>query len=54
MIYETANLYRKIVTTAKVILVDEKEVTTFRYRQKVADKIREIIDALRSCTGEIA
>ena len=30
-----------------------KQVTTFRYRQKVTDKIREILSALKDCAGEI-
>jgi len=31
-----------------------KQVTTFRYRQIVADKVREILDALGNCGVKMA
>jgi len=31
-----------------------KQVTTFRYRQKVTDRIREILDVLSDCTINMA
>ncbi|MCL2009680.1 MAG: antA/AntB antirepressor family protein [Synergistaceae bacterium] len=30
-----------------------KQVTTFRYKQKVTDRIREIFDTLKGCVGDV-